>query len=91
MAARVLPLVQDGLKLSVISNRGQKVWPDGAPETFCIDHWRLRVMGEGNAEVSQNAIAALIVRMADAGFDIVQTARLYTFDGAPGFSLAQGQ
>lgn len=91
MAARVLPLVQDGLKLSVISNRGQKVWPDGAPETFCIDHWRLRVMGEGTAAVTQNAIAALIVRMADAGFDIVQTARLYTFDGAPGFSLAQGQ
>ena len=26
----------------MITNRGTKVWPDGAPETFCTDHWRCR-------------------------------------------------
>ena len=28
--------------LSMITNRGTKVWPGGVPETFCTDHWRCR-------------------------------------------------
>jgi isocitrate dehydrogenase len=27
----------------------------------------------------------------DAGFDVVKTENLYTFDGKPGYSLSQGQ
>jgi isocitrate dehydrogenase len=38
-------LTIDGLMLKMISNRGQKVWPDGAAETFCTDHWRCRYLG----------------------------------------------
>src|SRR5712691_2460054 len=30
----------DGLPLSIISNRGLKVWPEGIPETFCTDSFR---------------------------------------------------
>jgi isocitrate dehydrogenase len=29
-----------GFKLSMISNRGVVVWPNGHPDTFCADHWR---------------------------------------------------
>ena len=37
------------LKLSLITNRGVKVYPDGMKETFCTDHWRCRfIVGEGN-------------------------------------------
>ncbi len=28
---------------------------------------------------------------ADAGFDFIKTEHLYTFDGEPGYSLAQGE
>jgi isocitrate dehydrogenase len=34
----------DGLKLTMISNRGVKVWPGGHTETFCSDHWRCRYL-----------------------------------------------
>ncbi|MEY4931097.1 MAG: hypothetical protein RI909_1821, partial [Bacteroidota bacterium] len=31
-----------GAQLTMITNRGIKVWPDGFSETFCTDHWRCR-------------------------------------------------
>ncbi|HEX2582531.1 MAG TPA: NADP-dependent isocitrate dehydrogenase, partial [Chlamydiales bacterium] len=30
------------LRLKMITNRGTKVWPQGQPETFCIEQWRCR-------------------------------------------------
>ncbi|HYF06621.1 MAG TPA: hypothetical protein VD970_03295 [Acetobacteraceae bacterium] len=36
-------------------------------------------------------MAALVGRFAEAGFDVVQTASLYSFDGTAGFSVAAGQ
>jgi isocitrate dehydrogenase len=82
----------DGLKLSVISNRGVKVWPGGHAETFCSDHWSCRFTSEteGNA-VTHAQIASLLSRVADAGFDFIKTENLCTFDGQPGYSLGQGQ
>jgi len=41
----------DGLKLHSISNRGEKVWPDGHPETFCTDHWRCRYVATNHGEI----------------------------------------
>src|ERR1044071_5484889 len=35
-------LNDDGLKLTLVSNRGVAVWPRGHAETFCSDHWRCR-------------------------------------------------
>jgi isocitrate dehydrogenase len=80
----------DGLKLYMITNRGVKVWPDGAPETFCTDHWRCRFMGEGNA-TSHDRIVKLLERFDAAGFDFIKTENLYTFNGELGYSLGQGQ
>ena len=28
--------------LTMITNRGIKVWPNGFEETYCTDHWRCR-------------------------------------------------
>ena len=72
------------LKLTMISNRGVKVWPGGIPETFCIDHWRCRYEGQGPLKYQR--IAAFLHELADAGFDIIQTENLYTYDGKPGYS-----
>jgi isocitrate dehydrogenase len=89
VAARAETLNGDGLDLAVITNRGTKVWPDGSPETFCTDHWRCRFTA---TEGTTNAhLIRLLQRADDAGLDVIKTENLYTFDGQPGFSVAQGQ
>ena len=45
----------------------------------------------GGQPVTQGRIAALCQKVIAAGFDIVKTATLRTFDGQQGFTLAQGQ
>lgn len=81
----------EGLKLKMITNRGLKVYPNGFPETFCTDHWRCRFQKEGEAPTSNAEIIALMKVVTDAGFDIIKTENLCTFDGVPSFSLGQGQ
>ena len=80
----------DPLSLTMITNRGVKVWPDGLPETFCTDHGRCRFMNDGGT-VSLADIVALSHRAAEGGVDFIKTEHLCTFDGEPGFSLGQGQ
>jgi len=82
----------EGLKLTMISNRGVKVWPEGHAETFCSDHWRCRFRGEnGDNAVSHAQVISLLSRIAGAGYDFIKTEGLYTFDGERGFSLDQGE
>jgi len=82
----------EGVKLTMISNRGVKVWPGGHKETFCSDHWRCRFLTESNGgKVAHTQIVSLLGRIADAGFDFIKTEGLYTFDGERGFSLDQGE
>ena len=77
----------DNLKLSKISSRGIKVWPDGNPETFCTDHWRCRFMVSVEGEVLNNThIITLLDRINDSGFDFIKTENLYNFDGESGYS-----
>ncbi|HSS21993.1 MAG TPA: NADP-dependent isocitrate dehydrogenase [Pyrinomonadaceae bacterium] len=80
----------DGTKLSMMSNRGVKVWPDGHAETFCSDHWRCRFLSDSGGEVSHPQVVSLLQRFADAGFDFIKTENLYNFDGERGYSLDQG-
>jgi isocitrate dehydrogenase len=90
LAARVQKVQHDGLRLSMITNRGIKVWPDGFPETFCTDHWRCRFKKNGKAMTKQDVISLL--DMSDNyGIDIIKTENLYKFDGKEAYSLGQGQ
>ncbi|HSB28672.1 MAG TPA: NADP-dependent isocitrate dehydrogenase [Pyrinomonadaceae bacterium] len=81
----------EGLKLTLISNRGVAVWPGGHAETFCSDHWRCRFMSDGDGSVSPLEVISLLGRVANAGYDVIKTENLYTFDGEVGFSLSQGE
>jgi isocitrate dehydrogenase len=82
----------DGVKLTMISNRGVKVWPGGHSETFCSDHWRCRFLPESTGgKVAHGQVVSLLGRIADAGYDFIKTEGLYTFDGERGFSLDQGE
>ena len=80
----------DGLRLKLITNRGVKVYPDGLPETFWTDHWRCRFVATGDA-VRPAQVVALQGRLVEAGFDVIKTENLYTFDGERAYSLAQGE
>ena len=86
-------LAGDNLDLIMLSNRGTKVWPGGYPDTLTCDTWRCRFMskGGGTKAVSHEEILALLGRIRSKGYDFVKIESLCTFDGQPGFSLAQGQ
>ena len=82
----------EGVKLTMISNRGVKVWPGGHAETFCSDHWRCRFLPESDGgKVAHAQVVSLLGRIADSGYDFIKTEGLYTFDGERGFSLDQGE
>jgi isocitrate dehydrogenase len=92
LGEKLVKLNGNGLDLVVISNRGTKVYPDGAPETFCTDHWSCRFMApDQKSAISHKQIVSLLERAVSAGFDVIKTENLYTFDGKPGYSLGQGQ
>ncbi|MFT4655805.1 MAG: isocitrate dehydrogenase [Kangiellaceae bacterium] len=77
------------LVLELITNRGVKVWPEGFPETYCVDHWRCRFMSP-NKHLSFSEVLALQTRLHKAKFDVVKTENLYDFNGEPGFAAVHG-
>jgi isocitrate dehydrogenase len=82
----------DDLALTVITNRGAKVWPHGMPETFTTDHWRCRFMPvHKESQVTHTHITTLLQRIDSLGFDFIKIENLYTFDGQPGYSLSAGE
>ncbi|HTC31107.1 MAG TPA: NADP-dependent isocitrate dehydrogenase [Candidatus Acidoferrum sp.] len=90
IADKLRTLGGDGVKLTVIANRGTKVWPNGNPDTFWSDQWSCRFEKAGGA-FSAAQMAELIKACEAAGFDVIKTEGLFTFDGERGYSLAQGQ
>jgi isocitrate dehydrogenase len=91
LAAKLNAVEHDKLKLSLITSRGVKVWPNGIPETSVTDHWRCRFMPREVGIVRHREIAALLDAMAVLGIDFIKTESLCMFDGKPGYSLGQGQ
>jgi isocitrate dehydrogenase len=88
----IAPLGAPDLKLVMISNRGQQVWPGGAPETFCVDHWRCRYVNSADGQpIAHRQVVRLLNRFDEAGIDFIKIENLYNFDGRPGYSLSQGQ
>lgn len=79
------------IKLSMITNRGIKVWPDGFSETFCTDHWRCRFKPHENTKFLKSKIIDILNHCELLELDTIKTENLYEFDGKPGYSLGQGQ
>ena len=78
------------LRLKMITNRGARVWPEGQPETFCTEQWRCRFTSDGSRTVSQNDLIQILHAFDHVGMDVIQSEFLYTFDGKPGYSSAEG-
>jgi isocitrate dehydrogenase len=91
IAAKVKAIESEAMKLSMITNRGIKVWPEGFSETFCTDHWRCRFKPVAGAKMSKEHIVELLANAVKADVDTIKTENLYEFDGKAAFSLGQGQ
>jgi isocitrate dehydrogenase len=81
----------DGLALQMLSNRGVKVWPGGMEETFCTDSFRCRFLAGEGARATPAQVISLLARLDDARVEVAKTEYLHTYNGQPGFSLAQGE
>ncbi len=91
LADKIKTIENNSIKLSMITNRGIKVWPDGFKETFCTDHWRCRFKPNEGTEINKNSIIELLVKAINENIDTIKTENLYSFDGKAGYSLGQGQ
>ncbi len=88
LAAALQQAAGADMQLTMMSNRGVKIWPGGHPETFCTDNYRCRFAA---AAVTQFQIVSLLGRIAETGMEIVKTENLRNYDGKPGYTLAQGE
>ena len=91
LAEKVKALEFVGIELTMITNRGIKVWPDGFKETFCTDHWRCRFKPQKGQMINNEHVIGLLHRAIDQNVDTIKTENLYEFDGVAKFSLGQGQ
>lgn len=91
LAIKIKKIENNGIELSMITNRGIKVWPNGFKETFCTDHWRCRFISKKGFTITKAHIIELLKNALNEDIDTIKTENLYSFDGKPGFSLGQGQ
>lgn len=79
-------------RLTMVSNRGVKVYPGGFEETFLSDSWRCRFFSAAKDKpLTHREICGLLQRIADAGLDFIKTESLCNFDGQRAYSLDQGE
>jgi isocitrate dehydrogenase len=90
LAARLSPLAGPQFRLTMLTSRGLKVWPDGLPETYRGDQFRCRLLSAGGP-VRHEDVVAVLGRIAAAGLQFAKIENLSTFDGERGYSLGQGE
>lgn len=91
LGAELSKIMTKNLKLTMITNRGIKVWPHGFKETFCTDHWRCRFSTENGNEVDKTEILEVLTQANLNNMDVIKTENLYEIDGKSAYSLGQGQ
>ena len=91
LAQKIKELEAEDITLTLITNRGIKVWPEGFKETFCTDHWRCRFKTRTGGSMRKTDIIQLLSLAHQKNIDIIKTENLYNFDGKAAYSLGQGQ
>jgi isocitrate dehydrogenase len=91
LANSLRKIENEHVKLSMITNRGIKVWPEGFSETFCTDHWRCRFKSVNGNHFDKKEIIELLSKAEANQLDAIKTENLYEFNGVAGYSLGQGQ
>ncbi len=83
-------LLPAGFKLTLISNRGTQVWPSGSVLTDCVNQYRVRIELADESLATRGDMFEVAQRVC-RDVAVCSTEILMEFNGAPGFSLAQGQ
>jgi len=91
LAKKVQLIETDKVQLSMVTNRGIKVWPEGFKETFCTDHWRCRFKPKKGTILDKITIIQLLESAVATDLDVIKTENLYRFNGVSAYSLGQGQ
>lgn len=92
LGKKIEKLAGPEFKLTMISNRGQKVYPEGFPETFTTDHWRCRFKkAEGGNALTHESIRKLLNRIEQSGHEWIKLENLYLLEGKRAYSLGQGE
>ncbi len=91
LADKMKYIETEGIELTMITNRGIKVWPEGFKETFCTDHWRCRFKAKEGFSMNHSHIVNLLEKAVSHKLDTIKTENLYCFDGKAAYSLGQGQ
>lgn len=91
LAEKIKKIETNDAALTMITNRGIKVWPEGFEETFCTDHWRCRFKSNDGQLLEKTSIIQLLNNALLENIDTIKTENLYAFDGKAAFSLGQGQ
>lgn len=89
--ANQMQKLNSDIRLTMITNRGVKIWPNGFEETFCTDHWRCRFEVSNGKPAEKSSIPHLLSQAIAEKLDVIKTENLYEFDGVKGYSLGQGQ
>ncbi|MDQ7067202.1 MAG: hypothetical protein Q9M40_03965 [Sulfurimonas sp.] len=80
------------MRLKMISNSGQKYYPNGHPETFLTDHWRCRYYAKNQGDIISNEIITdMMNRISASGIEVIKTENLYKLNGELAYSLGQGE
>jgi isocitrate dehydrogenase len=91
LANLVKKMETNEMALTMVTNRGIKVWPEGFSETFCTDHWRCRFKQREGNTIKKEEVIQLLQNAIQNDVDAIKTENLYHFDGIAKFSLGQGQ
>jgi isocitrate dehydrogenase len=92
LGQKIKQLESDGLTLDNLSNKGLKAWPDADTSGMHLsDQYRCRFRAAEGKVATHAAIAALLDKAQWQGLDFTKTENLYNFNGAPGYSLGQGE
>lgn len=89
LGEKISKLTSNSMKLSTITSRGLKIWPNSMIDAPDANHCCCRFQGQGT--VTHQEIIELLKQFDDAKFDVIKTENLYKFDGKAGYSLAQGE
>ncbi len=83
-------ITSGNLELSVVENKGVKVFPKAQPISSYTDFWRCRFMTNDQKPCTYKQVHEVMGKISALGYDVVKSENLSTFDGEEGFSSLHG-
>lgn len=85
----LVDLLPKSLPLSMVCNRGVKIYPGDLDHISMTDVYRCRYLS--SSKISQSEIIDLLAQLSQKEVLIIKTENLYYFNNKPGFSQSQGE